>query len=210
MPDTIKTPEEGRRAAHLGPERRRPQILDAALAIAVRDGLGAVTFGRIATELSVTRPVVYSCFGDRVELMEALLHREAETLTVSAVAALHASGSGNDAEAVFAQGFKELLASVEEHRDTWRLLLFAAPDPAVATTYAQSRTVVRQAATDWIGPAMRRWWNTTDLDRKLPVLVDLFMAACESGIRSYLDGEWSADELGDLLGRAVYRAFAAV
>lgn len=64
------------RAAHLGPERRRPQVLDAALAIAVSDGIAAVTIGAVAQRLKVTRPVVYSCFPDRVELLRALLERE--------------------------------------------------------------------------------------------------------------------------------------
>lgn len=195
------------RAAHLGPDRRRPQVLDAALTLAVRDGLAAVTFGRIAAELDVTRPVVYACFADRVELLEALLEREAETLTVSMVAALHASGSGDDSEAVFVQGFRELLTSVDEHRETWQLIFLTAPDPALTARYTDAHAVVRRAATDWIGPAMRRWWATPDLDRKLPVLIGLFMASCESAIRTYLAGGWTAADLGDLMGRAIHRAF---
>jgi len=197
------------RAAHLGPERRRPQVLDAALDIAVSDGLTAVTIGGIAQRLGVTRPVVYACFADRVEILDALLRREAEVVTASLVAALHASGTGDDPEAVFVQGFRELLAAVDEHEATWRLMMTSAlPDPAVAALYADARAAVQRAATDWIAPAMRHWWSTEDLERKLPVLIDLFMASCESAIRSYLVGGWTSAELGDLVGRATYRAFA--
>ena len=76
--DAATKPRE--RAAHLGPERRRPQILDAALQIAAESGTAAVTIGAVATHLGVTRPVVYSCFKDRVELLAALLDREGESL----------------------------------------------------------------------------------------------------------------------------------
>ena len=75
MPTQTRKPRE--RAAHLGPDRRRPQILDAALTLALENGIGAVTLSAVASQLGVSRPVVYSCFGDRVELFEALLARKA-------------------------------------------------------------------------------------------------------------------------------------
>ncbi|MDI9897387.1 hypothetical protein QM797_21935 [Rhodococcus sp. IEGM 1381] len=48
------------RAEHLGPERRRPAVLDSALAIAVERGVGAVTMVAVAARACVTRPVTYS------------------------------------------------------------------------------------------------------------------------------------------------------
>ena len=83
----VGTVESRSRAAHLGPERRRPQVLDAALAIAIERGVPAVTIGAVAERLDVTRPVVYSCFADRVELLHALLDRENEILLEEATAA---------------------------------------------------------------------------------------------------------------------------
>lgn len=58
---------------------------------------------------------------------------------------------------------------------------------------------------------MLAWWNTTDLDRKLPVLIEFFMSSCESALRSLLNPEndWSPDELGEFIGQAVHRAFQA-
>ncbi len=40
----------------MGPERRRPQILDAALQIAAESGTAAVTIGAVAKHLGVTGP----------------------------------------------------------------------------------------------------------------------------------------------------------
>ena len=94
------------RAAHLGPDRRRPQVLDTALDIAVSDGLAAVTIGAIAGRMGVTRPVVYACFADRIDLVEALLHRESAVLTESLVAALHSSGGYADPNEAFIAGFR--------------------------------------------------------------------------------------------------------
>ena len=197
------------RAAHLGPERRRPQLLDAARTLAVRDGLGAVTFGALADELAVTRSVVYACYGDRVELLEALLDREEAALIADVLEALHGSGVGAEPERAFVDGFTALLTTVGRRPDAWRLLLESEPDRAVSARVAQARALVREKATDWIRPAMVAWWETADLDRKLPVLIDLFMATCESGIRSLLDdtNDWTAEDLGPFLGSAVLRAF---
>ncbi len=197
------------RAPHLGPERRRPQVLDAALAIAVREGIGAVTIGAVAAEMGVTRPVVYACFSDRVELVAALLDREVPLLVGLVLDALHSSGGAADSEEAFVEGFRALLTTVTASPDTWRLVLAGEPDVALAERFRASRAYVVEQATAWIAPAMKQWWQTPDLDRKLPVLIELFMASCESAVRSVLDesNDWSPDDLGEFVGRAMHRAF---
>ncbi|GAB2978287.1 TetR/AcrR family transcriptional regulator [Nocardioides montaniterrae] len=208
MPATAqRRPRE--RASHLGPERRRPQVLDAALAIAVRDGIGAVTVASVAGEMGVTRPVVYACFCDRVEMVEALLDRETSALLESLVAALHSSGGIDDSELAFVSGFQALLATAAEAPDTWRFLFTGDPDPAVAERFRAARAHLQDRATRWIAPAMKHWWQTSDLEAKLPVLIELFMSSCESAVRSLLDerNQWDRNELGTFVGQAVHRAF---
>lgn len=197
------------RATHLGPQRRRPQVLDAALAIAVETGLGAVTIGAVAERMGVTRPVVYACFPSRVELVDALLDRESAVLIDSVLIALHDSARHRDPELVFVAGFRGLLHAAAARPEAWHLILRGRPDPAIAARSQEARDLVHARATAWIGPAMAAWWQTRDLERKLPVLIDFFMSSCESAIRSLTapDGVWSPDDLGDFLGRAVYRAF---
>ncbi|MPY79650.1 MAG: TetR family transcriptional regulator [Actinophytocola sp.] len=205
MTDAVHAGRE--RAAHLGPERRRPQVLDAALAIAVESGVGAVTIGAVADRLGVTRPVVYSCFRDRVALIAALVEREADRLLASALAALH-SARGDDPEAVFVRGYRAFLDVVADWPDAWRLLFSAAPDPAVADQFQRARLVMADSATRWLRPALTAWWDVADLERKLPVLVELFMSSCEAAARSLLDhpDDWTTQELGELYGRMICRA----
>ena len=96
------------RAAHLGPERRRPQVLDAALAISLEEGVGEVTIGAIAKRLEVTRPVVYACFADRVEIITALLERETGRLRDALVTALR-SARGDGPDDAFVTGIRVAL-----------------------------------------------------------------------------------------------------
>lgn len=198
------------RAPHLGPERRRPHVLDAALAIAVADGIGAVTIGAVATSMGVTRPVVYACFSDRVELVEALLDRESANLLDAILTALHSSADPDDPERAFVDGFRALLNAAAAAPDTWRIVFAGEPDPAIAERFRAAKAHVQAQATEWIRPAMEHWWQTADLERKLPVLIDLFLSACESAVRSLLDpsNDWGPDDLGTFIGKAVHRAFA--
>ena len=69
-----------KRAAHLGPERRRPQVLDAALTQFLEHGYDGTSMQAVADEAGVTKPVVYACFASKDELFRALLRREEERI----------------------------------------------------------------------------------------------------------------------------------
>lgn len=185
-------------------------VLDAALAIAVEHGIGAITIGAVAEQLAVTRPVVYGCFHDRVDLIEALLERELARLSVDMLAALHSARS-EDPQTAFTDGYRAFLRVVSAHPQAWQLLFIAPPDSAVVDRVAAARRVVAEAAARWIQPALVRWWAPTDLDRKLPVLIELFVSSCEAAVRSLLDPDiaWSCDELADLYGRVISQAMRA-
>jgi AcrR family transcriptional regulator len=49
------------RAEHLSRERRRAQLLDAALAIAIEHGIAAVTISGVAEHVGVARPSARCC-----------------------------------------------------------------------------------------------------------------------------------------------------
>ncbi|WP_242613772.1 TetR/AcrR family transcriptional regulator [Herbihabitans rhizosphaerae] len=190
------------RAPHLGPERRRPQVLDAALAIAAAEGITAVSIARVADHLGVTRPVVYACFADRIELIKALVEREEQVILGGAFAAL----SPRDGDP-FVAGFQALLTTVAEHPDSWRVVFEGTPDPAVRELFGRGRMLIGAEFERLITPTLRAW-GTTDVPRKLPVLVELFLSSCEGAIRTLLSGEqtWTPDELGEFVGKAVHRA----
>jgi AcrR family transcriptional regulator len=196
------------RAAHLGPERRRPVVLDTALEIAIEGGVAAVSIGSVADRMTVTRPVVYSCFADRGALIVALLEREEDRLLDAVLRTLPRGRGGDDPQTVFVEGFQSLLETVSERPDSWRLVFDASPDPAVAHHFGRARTVVGERFAQLIRPTLERW-GTTDVERKLPVLVELFMSSGEGAVRSLLaeGSDWDPLELGAFIGSAVFRAF---
>lgn len=209
MPTLAKAKPRGR-AAHLGPERRRPQVLDAALEITVEQGVAEVTIGAIADRLGVTRPVVYACFADRIEIITALLERETAYLRDALVETLR-SARGDDPESVFVGGFVSLLNVVAAHPNSWRVVFSARPDPAVLGRFKRVRAELASKAAHWIGPALTAWWGFTDLDARLPVLIEFFISSCEAAVRTLLDttNTWTADDLGAMYGRMVCHALQA-
>ncbi|MFJ4658488.1 TetR/AcrR family transcriptional regulator [Nocardia sp. NPDC088792] len=193
------------RAQHLGPGRRRPQVLDTALEIAVEHGIATVTIAAVAERMQVTRPVVYACFADRVELIEALIRREEDYLLEGVLEALPRRRVEAD-EAVFVEGFRALLHTVAARPDTWRLL-YGNPDPAVADSFGRGRALALERCTRRLRPTLQAW-GTEDAERKLPALVELWVSAGESAVRTQLSapGDWTPDTLGEFVGAAVYRA----
>ena len=93
------------RAEHLGPERRRPQVLDAALSIAAEHGLAGVTMATVSQRMGVSRPVVYDCYPGRGEVLVALLDRETEGDTGRLLAILPPLKTGS-VEQMFVDGFR--------------------------------------------------------------------------------------------------------
>ncbi len=193
------------RAQHLGPERRRPQVLDTALRIAVEDGIAAVTIAAVAERMNVTRPVVYACYADRVELIDELIRREERYLLDGIMNALPRRRVEADEE-VFVEGFRALLETVATRPDTWKLL-YGNPDPAVSHSFGRGREFAVERCLRRLRPTLHAW-GTKDADRKLPALVELWVSAGEGAVRTLMSGEgdWSPEDLGAFVGAAVYRA----
>jgi AcrR family transcriptional regulator len=110
------------RAAHLGPELRRPLVLDAALPLFARDGFEAVAMQAIADAAGVSKPVLYSCYDSKEELFEELLRREERKfwhMVEESVPALGALGSKED---LLRYGLAALLRAVVEAPDAFRVI----------------------------------------------------------------------------------------
>src|SRR5947208_14246487 len=75
-----KAEHHRKRAAHLGPERRRPEVLDAALKLFLKGGYDGTSMQAVADEAGVTKPVVYACFDSKDQLFRALLRREEDRI----------------------------------------------------------------------------------------------------------------------------------
>src|SRR6266511_3049115 len=100
------------RAAHLGPERRRPLVLDAAFEVFLERGYERTSMDAIATAAGVTKPVVYACYASKGELFEALVRREEERVLGEIQQALEAMDDLSDPERTLADSFTAFLRAV--------------------------------------------------------------------------------------------------
>src|SRR5918995_7044291 len=106
-----------KRAAHLGPERRRPLVLDAAYALFIENGFEGTSMDSIAAAAGVSKPVVYDCFASKDELFTAMLDREEERVLRETEAALSTPGGATDPEGALIRGFEAFLTAVVDSPD---------------------------------------------------------------------------------------------
>ena len=115
-------------AARVPADVRREQLLDAAIAVIVRDGYAGVSVEAIAREAGVTRPVVYGVFDGLAPLLTALLDRQ----EARALAQLEAALSDGDALLTSPDDFLvdaavRMIDAITDDPHTWRPILLA-PD----------------------------------------------------------------------------------
>ena len=70
------TSRSGRKRTRLSPAKRQEQLLDAAAAIALRDGVQQVTLKRVARETGISEAQAHNCFQGRTDLLLTLTRRE--------------------------------------------------------------------------------------------------------------------------------------
>ena len=196
------------RAAHLGPERRRPLVLDAACHLFVEHGYRGTSMEGIAAAAGVTKPVVYRCYPNKQELFRALLEREEQRLLESVTKALPTELDPTDLEAVFTAGFTALFVAARSEPDSWRIVFVSehGSEPAIARRVRRARTSVVERLTEMAEP-MLATMGVEDAARKAPVLSEVVASIAEGGVRLLLsDGkDWTAEEMGEFLGRLVAR-----
>lgn len=195
------------RAEHLGPDRRRPQVLDTALEIAAHQGLADVTMGTIARRLGVTRPVVYACYPGRGEVLAALLDRETDAVLASLLELLPPERTGS-IEQLFVDGFHALHSTVRERPASWRIIFAADPDPVLTAAIVAGRERIRGQLATAMRPLLQRW-QVADVDVTLPMLVEVFLAICEAAVRKMLADDGDAELVAETFGKAAYRAMRA-
>ena len=108
----------------MAPEKRREQLIDAALGVIVEQGYEGVSIEAIARTAGVTRPVIYDHFPNLGELLQALIEREEQyALTQLADVVPGAPDGDGDAAALFAAGVRRFLDAVAGRPETWRIIL---------------------------------------------------------------------------------------
>lgn len=90
---TPPAPKKAKRAEYLGPARRRPLVLDAALELFAQGGFADASMEALARKAGTTKPVLYDCFpGGKQEIYFALLEREEERFRAHMFGVLASTG----------------------------------------------------------------------------------------------------------------------
>ena len=208
--------EPRKRAAHLGPERRRPQVLDAALELFLELGYEGTSMDAVARAAGVTKPVVYACFAGKDELFRALLRREEERILAEIQAAFAASDL-SDPQATLIEGFTGFLRAVAASPEVYRLIFLG--EGGGNTAVARRIQRGRQAQVDALSLLVREWLPRTGKrasdqrhDVTARLLGNAIAGLAESGARLLLSGEdgWTPDTLGRELGRLAAGAQANI
>jgi AcrR family transcriptional regulator len=205
------------RAAHLGPERRRPQVLDAALELFLERGYEGTSMVGIAAAAGVTKPVVYACFPGKEELFRALLRREEERI-LGEIRGAFEGADLSDPEGTLIDGYTAFLGAVAASPEVYRLIFLGegGGNMAVARRIQRGRAAQVDAlslfARGWLAERRGPARSESELDATARLLGNAIAGLAEAGARLLLSGadDWTPESLGPELGRLAAGAQAAV
>jgi AcrR family transcriptional regulator len=212
-----KVGQPRKRAAHLGPERRRPEVLDAALKLFLKAGYDGTSMQAVADQAWVTKPVVYACFTSKDELFRALMAREEERI-LAEIQGAFANADLSDPETTLIEGMTGFLRAVGDSPDVYRLIFLGegGGNAAVANRIRRGREEQIRRLTDlaktWLESNGNGKRSQAEVERTARLLGNTIAGIAESGARLLLaDGdEWTPETLGRELGRLAAAAQATV
>ena len=197
-----------RRAAHLGPERRRPLVLDAAFGLFLERGYVGTSMEAIAAAAGVSKPVVYACFAGKEELFEALLEREEERVLATIQGSLPSAADVEDPEPLLVEGMTAFLRAVAAAPDAYRIIFLGEGATAAIAQRIQRQ---RNAQVEAVAALSRSWLarreTSVDVGAAARLFATVVVGLAESGARAMLsDPEtWTPERLGKMLGRMAAR-----
>jgi AcrR family transcriptional regulator len=128
--------------------QRELQTLEAARILFAERGFGAVTMDEIAAEVGVTKPLLYTYFGNKEGLYLACMEPAAEALVDTVATAVEATETSADA---LRAGVHAFFIFVDADRSAWRVL-FDETLPAGAEP-ARRAAEQRERLTDLVASA---------------------------------------------------------
>ncbi|MBA2240658.1 MAG: TetR/AcrR family transcriptional regulator [Solirubrobacterales bacterium] len=152
------------RAIRLSGEARREQILDAAKELVGESGMHAVSIESVARRAGITRPIVYSHFGDLPGLLEQLVDREANRALAQLAGVVPARLDPSNARQALLAGLRAYLDVARDDPLTWRLVLMP-PEGApglLRERIEQGRAAVIAELAESIGPGLGRAGRSPD------------------------------------------------
>jgi AcrR family transcriptional regulator len=225
--ETLQPRGKRRRAAHLGPERRRPQVLDAALELFLDRGYDGTSMQALADQAGVTKPVVYACYPSKDALFRALLARE-ENRILTEIQTAFEGAELSDPESTLIEGYTGFLRAVASSPDVYRLIFLGEGGGNAAVARRIQRG--REAQIDALTVLARGWLEIREgrdddsralrsgatrlksAEATARLLGYTIAALAESGARLLLSesSDWTPETLGRELGRLAAAAQTAV
>ena len=98
---------------------REAQAVAAASQLFADRGYAAVTMDDVAAELGVTKPLLYTYFGNKERLFLACMEPAGENLTATVLEAVEAASDPADA---LERGIRAFFAFMDADREAWRVL----------------------------------------------------------------------------------------
>ncbi len=198
------------RAAHLGPERRRPMVLDAAFELFLEHGYEGTSMEAVARAVGVTKPVVYACYPSKEGLFNALLRREEDRVLAEIAAALPAAAE-DDLASALTEGLIAFLRAVESSPRAYRVIFLGEGANAAVAQRIQRGRERQVDAVSMLARPLLRDGESEELDRQARLLGHLTVGLAESGARVLLSEDgWTPETLGAQLGRIAGGGQAAV
>ena len=168
---------------------REQQALAAARARFAEHGYAAVTMDDVAADVGVTKPLLYTYFGNKDGLFLACLAPAADALEATVLEAVR--GASGPAEAL-ERGVHAFFAFVDRERDAWRML-FDETRPADGDI-ALFVTAQRERLTSMVRAS----------GAEAEALAAALLGACEAMARWWLrEGTFPASTAADLLIRTL-------
>ena len=204
------------RAAHLGPARRRPQILDAALELFLEHGYEGTSMQAVADHAGVTKPVIYSAFESKDALFRALLEREEEEILDEISSGFEGIDLANP-EQTLVDGFTAFLRAVAASPGVYRLIFLQEGGGNAAL--GERIRAGREAQAQALATLVRSWLverdggeDDEDLDQLAGLLGQALVGLAEAGARLLLASPeaWNPETLGAKLGRLAMRGQEAL
>src|SRR5919204_1616078 len=148
----------------LSSEQRREQLLDVTKELVGERGFHGLSVDAVARRAGVSRPIVYSHFGDLQGLLEAMLEREGANALRQLAAVLPGEQPGQPPRDALLSALRGYLQAGEADPVTWRLVLMP-PEGAPELLREQvraGRDAVIAALTAYVGGAGSRAESSPD------------------------------------------------
>jgi AcrR family transcriptional regulator len=190
----------------MAPEKRREQLIDAALSVIVEQGYEGVSIEAIARTAGVTRPVIYDHFANLGRLLQALIEREEACALAQLAEVVPSAPSEGDPPEVFAAGVRRFLDAVASRPNTWRIILLPPEGtPTVVREHVETnRAQVLERLTQRVAWAVDRAGLRGDLDIEICARAMLRLSE-EAGRMVLTDHERFSPERYERFARSIMK-----